>query len=666
LFAREKPPQASGATPAQTAADVPADPEAQQRLAVWFSNASVTDGRVGWLDGKSGHHHEAQVTQLTLDAPPGDAAQLTGSVVYQGRTINLTGRAVPTELADSGPGSGPWPVSLKLETGDASLTVDGQIEHPSAARGYTLTIDAEVPNPSIFAPWLPGLPLASLKSVTAHAEVSDGDGPDPTVSAARVKVESVDLGMFGKGAKLENLTIGAQGDAPIKVATGVTRDGFDSGITGTIGDLHWFNAGGRGPISVDLEWNAASARASVRGTIKAPTQFAGFDLDVAADVPKPLQIMNDAPPDLRSVAFHTKLTDAPGPVPFQLTSNAGDLTGALSVSRLSKPAGAAFLVEGGVSSQRLDLDMLLARPPGGAVTTPEPSSGGVAAATDKLLIPDTKLPFGLLRALDANIKLGFADVRFDGVDIRKIDSVAAIKDGQLRVDPFTIAAPDQRMSGTLVADAAQTPPMVHLTVNAPALAVQPLLAALGLPQVASGTAQVQADLTGTGESPRAIAASLNGWAGVALEGGQLDTKMMNAWLDRVQPLQFSGPDVTELRCFALRADLKSGIATIEPVALNTPALIVDGDGDVDLGRETLALQVRPRAKIGGTGIAVPVRVSGPLREPSAKIDISAKGIGHGLSGLLLGGKDVMGTGGDPCPAALARAREAVPPAAGKP
>jgi AsmA protein len=295
------------------------------------------------------------------------------------------------------------------------------------------------------------------------------------------------------------------------------------------------------------------------------------------------------------------------------------------------------------------------------------SPSDAAAPSDKLLIPDTRLPFNLLRMVDANLKLALADVRFDGVDIRKIDGVAAVKDGQLRVEPFGIAAPDQRMSGTLLADATKTPPVVHLVVNAPALAVQPLLGVLGLPEVASGTAQVQADLTGTGDSPHAIAASLDGWAGVAIEGGQLDTKMMNAWLDRVQPLHFSGPDVTELRCFALRADLKSGIATIEPVALSTPALIVDGSGDVDLGRETLALQVRPRAKIGGTGIAVPVRVSGPLREPSAKIDISAKGFG-GLSGLLLGGKDVMGAagGGDPCPAALARAREAVPASGPKP
>ncbi len=458
---------------------------------------------------------------------------------------------------------------------------------------------------------------------------------------------------------MQSLSLGAQDDGPIRIVGGVMRDGIDSGISGVIGDLRWLGGGGTGPMAVDLEWNAGSARASLKGTIEAPIRFTGFALDVAVNVPKPLQVADDAPPALRAVAFQTRLTDAPGPVPFQFTSNAGDLTGEWSVTRLAKSASAQYSVEGQVASQRLDLDMLLARPPGittGGTGAPEPSSPSEPASPpDRLLIPDARLPFNLLRAIDADIKLALADVRFHGVDIRKIDSVAALRDGQLRVAPFTIAAPDQRMSGTLLADATKTPPVVHLSVSAPALALQPLLGALGPPEVASGTAQVQADLTGSGETPHAIAASLDGWAGVAIEGGQLDTKMMNAWLDQVQPLHFSGPDVTELRCFALRADLKSGVATIEPVALNTPALIVDGSGDVDLGQETLALQMRPRAKIGGTGFAVPVRVSGPLREPSAKIDISAKGLARPQSGLLLGGKDVMGAagGGDPCPAALA-------------
>jgi hypothetical protein len=53
-----------------------------------------------------------------------------------------------------------------------------------------------------------------------------------------------------------------------------------------------------------------------------------------------------------------------------------------------------------------------------------------------------------------------------------------------------------------------------------------------------------------------------------------------------------------------------------------------------------------------------------MRDPSAKIDISSKGMGGGaLAGLILGGgKDVMGAagGGDPCPDALARARAGAP------
>jgi AsmA protein len=648
-----------------------------RQLSVWFRNASVVDGLIGWRDGKTGQTRTAQLTQLTLDAPPGGPAELTGTVAYEGRTISLTGHAEPTDVADSAPGTGPWPVTLKLASGDATMAVDGQVEQPLSGHGYVLAIDATVPNPSSFTSWFPKLPLALLGPVSAHAELSDDGGATPTISKAQITVAAVDLGILGDGATLQNLTIGAHGNEPIRITGGITRDGIDSGINGVIGDLHWLSGGATAPVAADLEWNAGSARASLKGTIEAPARLSGFALDVSVSVPKPLQVINNAPPALRAIGFQTRLTDAPGPVPFQFTSNAGDLTGTVSVSRLAAASGARFSVDGQVASQRLDLDMLLAHPseataaPADVKTTSGPSPGEEPSDRAVKLIPDTKLPFDLLHAFDADLKMTFADVRFDGVDIRNIDGVAVVKDGQLRLDPFTIAAPDQRMSGKLLADAAQVPPTVQLSVNAPAIAMQPLLGVLGLPAFATGTAQVQADLTGTGDTPHAIAASLNGWAGVAIEGGQLDTKMMNAWLNRIQPLQFSGPDMTELRCFALRADLKSGVATIEPVALNTPALIVDGNGDVDLGRETLALQMRPRAKIGGTGIAVPVRVSGPIREPSAKIDISGKALMHGgFGGLLLGGKDVMGAagGGDPCPQALTRARATtpVPAQGGKP
>lgn len=265
--------------------------------------------------------------------------------------------------------------------------------------------------------------------------------------------------------------------------------------------------------------------------------------------------------------------------------------------------------------------------------------------------------------MDANVKFALDHVRFGGTDIATINAGLVLKDGVLRLDPFALEAPDQHLNAALLVDATETPPQVHLTVDAPGLALQPLLAAFGLPPVATGSVEVHANLTGTGDSPRALAASVEGRAGVAIEGGQLDAQLVNSWLETLRPLRIDGADSTDLRCFAVRADAKAGVVTIQPGALDTAALIVEANGDIDLAQEKLSLVVRPRTRIGGTGIALPLRVSGPLRTPSAKIDISGKGAGGGLlSGLLIGGKDIMGAagGGNPCPAALARAREGLP------
>jgi AsmA protein len=282
------------------------------------------------------------------------------------------------------------------------------------------------------------------------------------------------------------------------------------------------------------------------------------------------------------------------------------------------------------------------------------------------MIPDTVLPFHLLLAADANVTLAFDRVDLDGSAVTAIHSSLILKDGVLRIDPLTAGEP--ALTASLGVDASKPGAVVHLTVRAPRLALGPLLDLAGLPRAATGTAELQADLTGTGDTPHALAATLNGWAGLAIQDGHLDERLVDQWLAQLRPLRIDGGETADLRCFAARVDLKDGIATVRPLALNTAALILDGSGEADLGHETLALRLRPRMKIAGTGAAVPLRVSGTFAAPAVKVDLSPAGLGEGmLAGLILGGKDVMGAagGGDPCPAALARARDApAPPASG--
>ena len=288
-----------------------------------------------------------------------------------------------------------------------------------------------------------------------------------------------------------------------------------------------------------------------------------------------------------------------------------------------------------------------------------PSAGGHAG----MVIPDTPLPFGALQQADAALTLTVAVLHVGGADIDDIAVALALKDGTLRIDPLSIADPNDRLTASLAVDGATVPASVHLILHTPGIATKPLLGLFGLPEAVSGTAEVTADLTGTGNTPHAIASTLNGWVGLAIPSGQVDAKTIDKWLEKVRPLQVPG-GMTALRCLAMRADMKAGVATIRPVALSTPGLVLDGTGEVNLGSETLALRLRPRAAIGGTGVAVPVKVGGTLRDPKTSVDIAPDATAGGLAGLLLGGKDLLGDlgGGDPCPGALARARDVAAPA----
>src|SRR5208283_1167314 len=103
---------------------------------------------------------------------------------------------------------------------------------------------------------------------------------------------------------------------------------------------------------------------------------------------------------------------------------------------------------------------------------------------------------------------------------------AVAKDGQLTLDPLTLDAPGGEVDVKATVDANPSPPPVTLTLRAPSLALQPLLKALGKPGYASGTLELRADLRGAGDTPHAIAASLDGPIGAAIAKGEIDSQLL--------------------------------------------------------------------------------------------------------------------------------------------
>jgi hypothetical protein len=184
--------------------------------------------------------------------------------------------------------------------------------------------------------------------------------------------------------------------------------------------------------------------------------------------------------------------------------------------------------------------------------------------------------------------------------------------------------------------------------------------------------QVHADVRGSGVTPHAIASTLEGSASLAMGGGSIDNRLLGSSLGSVlraaNLLDLVGRGGnSDIRCFVARIDAKGGIAALRSLVFASSLLTMDGAGSVNLGAETLDLRVRPQARVAGTGIVVPLRISGPWRSPSTAPDpagavaenagtVAGAVLGNatpfGMIAGALGGKQIAGGAGD-CGAAPA-------------
>jgi AsmA protein len=213
-----------------------------------------------------------------------------------------------------------------------------------------------------------------------------------------------------------------------------------------------------------------------------------------------------------------------------------------------------------------------------------------------------------------------------------------------------------------------------LSLRAPSLVLQTVLQALGKPGYASGTLELRADLRGAGDTPHAIAASLDGPIGVAVPKGEIDSKLLGGMMSQlVQQTELNKlanvAGMSALNCFALRIDASNGVGTVRALRLDTSTVSMDGSGTVNFGTETLDLHLKPMIGIAGTDIATPVIVRGSIVNPSIEPDAVgtvtgnagnaaklALGASTGGLALIIGSALEQKFSGDGCAAPLALAR----------
>jgi AsmA protein len=682
-------PEAAPTAPAGSQA--PAAPGGKKAV-VSIDTVQIQDGLLAYRDDRTGKVTTLGLPRLNAQAAAPDAPlHLDADGSYDNTAFHLVADTGSLTRLQDAAATTPWPVKLTLSAAGATLVADGALTHPLQGKGYDLAVNGTIPDLPALGPLLRDRNLPPLHDVRFAAKVADSGGAIPAISSLTLHAGASDLGAQMPGFTLASLDVAAAAaDQPVKANGAGTLDGKPVTLAATTGPLAALLPGAA-PASfpVDATLQAAGATISAKGTIADAHAMTGANLALAVQAPDlaALSPLARRPlPALKNVAFHGTLTDAAGGFRngaalhgMALTSAEGDVAGDIAVGLGARPTLTAAL-----KSNRIDLDAIQTTAgPAPKAATPPPAPGNPPPPPPRRgngLIPDQPLPFGALRAADADVRLDLGLLRSGGADYKAIQTHVVLANGKLAVNPFSADTPGGRLSGSLSADATKPAPPVHLVLRAPGLALKSLLALVGEPALASGNMEVRADLSGAGPSPHAIAASLDGTLGLALAGGTIDNRLLGSMLGKVlnavNALDLVGRGGTsDLRCFAMRMDAKHGIGTIQPLALASSLLTMTGSGTVNLGTETLAMQLRPQARVGGTEVVIPVDVNGPMLDP--RVGVNQAGAAEAnigtIAGALMGKNPTLPgpfhgiIGGeklaDPCPAALALARGQAAPAA---
>jgi AsmA protein len=655
------------ATPAGPSA--PSEPG--RAFALDIGALEVEQARITWRDAGSGTAEVIEVPRLTARAPLAGPTTASGTVRLRGQEVAL--EATTGAIAALG-GAEPWPYDLRLAVAGAEARARGMLADGGA---WTAEAEARVPDLARLAPLLPDAPLPPLRDVALTGRLAGTGGELATAENLALRVGPSELSALRPGLTLNRLELTAPRlDAPLTLAAEAAIGATPLSAAGRLGTPALLLGRAQGALPVALGIEAAGAAAQVQGEIRELAAMAGVDLKLAAQVPDLAALSPLAGtelPAIRDIRAEARLTErTPG---FRGGAHLRDI---ILVSPPAQAEGELTLIVGerpGLNGRldvaRLDLDAIRAAMPAPAPGQPaqrSPAPAPAPAAAEGRVIPDLPLPVGLLRTLDADLRLAVAQLTAGGAPWRDLRAHIRLAAGKGTVEPFSVVTPGGPVTAQLAADATGAAPNLRLVTRAPGLDLAALQRALGEPVRITGTGELEADLRGAGAGLRAVAASLDGHLGLAVLDATLEPALIRpvqAALRARVPVPLDLPERLPVECVALRADATDGVVRIGTLLVDAPAAKVAGTGTVRLADEAIAMRLLHDVRAADTSIRIEADLGGTLAQPAYR-GVNVANLAGALAGRVGGdlGQVLGALGGaaaqpDPlpdCGPALAAAR----------
>ncbi len=475
----------------------------------------------------------------------------------------------------------------------------------------------------------------------------------------RIDLLSIDQGTIGYDDVQQKTSIRAKLSTQDAPPQGSAQGGLSFDAAGKYKDLAFEARGSGGPVlalrdektpyPLKVEASVGHTRVRADGTITSLLAFTALDMRLALqgdNLERLFPLLGIALPTTRAYTTEGHLTHSAKTWRYDKFSGRigdSDIAGTLQVDT----GGARPQLKAELVSKVLDfadLGPLIGSRPGSMQAAkqaaPTPTATVAATPAKARVLPD--LPFKTDRwdSVDADVTLKAGTIRrARELPLENLTTHLGLRDSVLTLDPIDFGLAGGTLSGVVTLDGRKHPIQAQARVRVRKVLLSRLFPTVDLNKNSIGQINGDFDLTGHGNSVRDMLASSNGKLGLVVAGGEISRLMMEKaglHLWEILQLNLSGDQLIKLRCAVADFDVKQGNMHVEALVFDTAVTTINGSGDIDLGKETLDLTLKPKTKnTSPLALRSPIYVRGSFARPEVAVD-TGRVVARALGAVALG------------------------------
>lgn len=445
--------------------------------------------------------------------------------------------------------------------------------------------------------------------------------------------------------------------ANIDTLTDITKEGYGIGwnVTGSFNKAPVTGSGKAGavlslrnsstPYPLQASVHVGKTAIAIQGTLTKPSDLAALDLRLALSgvsmenlYPLTGIVLPATPPFSTEGRLVGKIQAGDDDWTYEKFSGrvgSSDLSGTLEyVAKKPRP-----LLRGSVLSNQLRLEDLAALI--GADSNASKANRGVAPVQPgNRALPHEEFNTGRWGSIDADVKFtGRKIIRQKELPIQDLVADVHLNNSVLSLTPLNFGVAGGNLVSNIKLDGSGKTIKAEMKMSARHLKIKQLFPTLESSRASLGEINGDAALSGVGNSVATLLATSNGELKALINQGTMSKFILEAAglnIANVVITKLFGDKPVKLNCLASDFAITNGVMQIRTFVLDTDDAIINVSGQIDLAKELLALNIRPKSK--GLRIITfrsPLYVAGSFKNPDVGVD-------KGVLALKAGGAIALG------------------------